>query len=171
MRWFKKKRSVRPLPGTEVESGVILCDLLSASVIKLDLEAADKEEVLEEMVDLLVRAGQVKDRAAALSALREREALGSTGIGGGVAIPHGKHESIERLVAALGMSRDGIEFDAVDGKPVNVVFVLLARADNPGPHIQALAEIAQLVQAPRFVRRMVEAENAADVLAFVRSEE
>jgi len=122
-------------------------------------------------VDLLVRAGQVKDREAALSALREREALGSTGIGGGVAIPHAKHESIERLVAALGISRDGIEFDAVDEKPVKVVFMLLARVDNPGPHIQALAEIAQLVQAPRFVQRVVEAKSAADVLAFVRSEE
>ena len=171
MRWFRKKSSVAVPPEVETEAGVSLGELLTKSVIKLDLEATDKEETLEEMVDVVVRAGIVKDRGAALTALREREALGSTGIGNAIALPHGKHETIERLVAAMGISHHGIEFDAVDGKPVSVVFLLLAQVDNPGPHIKALAEIAQIVQRPRFVERMSAAKSIAEVLAELRSEE
>lgn len=148
-----------------------LRDLLDASVVKVGLESVDKEECFEELVDVLVRAGRVPDREGALAAVRRREEQGTTGIGQGVAIPHGKHPSIPRLTAALGMSSRGIEFDSIDREPVRVVFLLLARVDDPGPHVRALAEIARLVQTPGFYRRLVEASSSEQVLEILDAEE
>jgi len=96
-----------------------LRDLIDESVVKVGLESLDKEECFEEMIDLLVRAERLADRAGALEAIRQREAQGTTGIGQGVAIPHGKHASISSLTAALGVSADGIEFDSIDGDPAH----------------------------------------------------
>jgi fructose PTS system EIIBC or EIIC component len=148
-----------------------LRDLLDESVVKVGLESADKEECMEEMVDLLVRAGRISDRAGALGAVRQREAQGTTGIGQGVAIPHGKHASIPTLTMALGTSSRGIEFDAIDGETVHAVFILLARVDDPGPHVRALAEVARLVQTPGLYRKLIEAKSAAEVLDILDGEE
>ncbi|KPJ75423.1 MAG: hypothetical protein AMK72_10170 [Planctomycetes bacterium SM23_25] len=148
-----------------------LRDLIDESVVKVGLESLDKEECFEEMIDLLVRAERLADRAGALEAIRQREAQGTTGIGQGVAIPHGKHASISSLTAALGVSADGIEFDSIDGDPAHVVFLLLAPVNDPGPHVRALAEIARLVQTPGFYRKLTEAESAAEVLDILDAEE
>ena len=148
-----------------------LRDLIDEAAVKVGLESLDKEECFEEMIDLLVRADRIPDRAGALEVIRQREAQGTTGIGQGVAIPHGKHPSISSLTAALGTSADGLEFDAVDGDPVHVVFLLLAPVNDPGPHIRALAEIARLVQTPGFYRKLTEAKTAAEVLDVLDAEE
>jgi mannitol/fructose-specific phosphotransferase system IIA component (Ntr-type) len=148
-----------------------LRDLLEESVVKVGLQSADKEACFEEMTDILVKAGKVTDRAGALAAIRAREAQGTTGIGQGVAIPHGKHASITTLTAALGISSRGIEFDSIDGARVRVVFLLLARMDDPGPHVRALAEIARLVQTPGFYRKLTEADSAKEVLDILDAEE
>jgi len=148
-----------------------LRDLLDESVVKVGLECLDKEECFEEMIDILVRAGRVSDRQGALEAVRQREGQGTTGIGQGVAIPHGKHASIPTLTAAVGLSTKGIEFDAIDGVPVRAVFLLLARTDDPGPHVRALAEIARLVQTPGFYRKLAEARSPKDVLNLLDAEE
>ncbi len=148
-----------------------LRDLIDESAVKVGLESLDKEECFEEMIDLLVRADRIPDQAGALEAIRQREAQGTTGIGQGVAIPHGKHSSISTLTAAMGTSADGLEFDAVDGDPVHVVFLLLARVDDPGPHIRALAEIARLVQTPGFYRKLTEAKTVAEALDILDAEE
>ena len=148
-----------------------LRDLLDESTVKTGLESVDKEECFEEMVDVLVRAGRIVDRAATLRAIQDREDLATTGIGEGVAVPHGKHESIPELIAALGTSRDGIEFDSVDGKPVHLVVLLLASNDNPGPHVQTLAEVSRLVRTPGFFRKAVEANTPAELLDILDSEE
>ena len=145
--------------------------LIDESAVKVGLESLDKEECFEEMIDLLVRADRIPDRAGALEAIRQREAQGTTGIGQGVAIPHGKHPSISSLTAALGTSADGLEFDAVDGDPVHVVFLLLAPVNDPGPHVRALAEIARLVQTPGFYRKLTEAKTAAEALDVLDAEE
>ncbi|NIA22079.1 MAG: PTS transporter subunit EIIA [Anaerolineaceae bacterium] len=148
-----------------------LRDILDASSVKVGLVSTDKEEAIEELVDLLVRSGKLSDRSGAIEAVMEREAQQTTGIGSGVAVPHAKHESIETLTAALGISSQGIEFDSVDDKPVHLVFLIMARVDDPGPHIQALAEIARLLQIPGFYRKLIEAESEADLLALIESEE
>jgi PTS system nitrogen regulatory IIA component len=147
-----------------------LRDLLDESVIKVGLESIDKEECFEEMVDILVRVGRVTDREGALIAIRERESHGTTGIGHGIAIPHGKVPAIESLTAALGISKEGVEFDAVDGKKAHLVFLLLARVNNPGPHVRALAEIARTVRSPEFCRKLLEGTSAKDVMSIIEAE-
>lgn len=148
-----------------------LRDLLDEPVVKVGLESRDKEECFEEMIDLLVRAGRISDRAAALEALREREAKGSTGIGQGIAIPHANDASIKAMTAAMATSPAGIEFDAIDDEPVHAVFLLLARMDDPGPHVRALAEISRLVQTPGLYRRLTEAKSPREVLDILDAEE
>ena len=148
-----------------------LADILSEDVVKVGLESREKDEAFAELVELLVRAGKVTDRAAALRAVESREVMGTTGIGRGVAIPHGKDHSITGLTAALGISRNGIEYDAMDNQPVYVVFLVLAQASNPGPHVQCLAEIARLLQLPGFYRRVLEAQTPREVIEAIRAEE
>ena len=148
-----------------------LRDLLDETTVKTGLECVDKEECFEEMVDILAQAGRISNRATALKAVHEREAQATTGIGRGVAVPHGKHESIPELVAALGTSSDGIEFDSLDGEPVHIVFLLLASVNEPGRHLRALAEITRLVGTPGFCRKVVAANTRADLLAALDSEE
>jgi mannitol/fructose-specific phosphotransferase system IIA component (Ntr-type) len=148
-----------------------LRDLLDESVVKVGLKSRDKEQCFEEMIDLLVAAGRIADRAGALAAVRQRESQGTTGIGQAVGIPHGKHASIPTLTAALGISDKGIEFESIDGEKVRLVFMLLARVDDPGPHVRALAEIARLVQTPGFFRKLTEARTPRDVLEVLDAEE
>jgi mannitol/fructose-specific phosphotransferase system IIA component (Ntr-type) len=151
--------------------GMRLRDLLDEASVKVGLESVDKEECIEELVDVLVRGGRIADRAGALKALRTRETMATTGIGKGVAVPHGKHDSIPKLVAVFGTSREGIEFDAIDGEPVHMVVLLLASSDQTGPHLRAMVEIARLVQVPGFYRKAVEARTSAELLDLIDSEE
>jgi mannitol/fructose-specific phosphotransferase system IIA component (Ntr-type) len=146
-------------------------DLLDESVVKVGLESIDKEECFEEMIDLFVRSGRITDRSGALDAILQREGQGTTGIGKGIAIPHGKHPSITGLVAALGVSQEGIEFDADDGEPAHLIFMLLAKNNDPGPHIQALAEISRLLLVPGFYRKISEAKTAQEILDIIDAEE
>lgn len=148
-----------------------LRDLLDEASVKIGLESIDKEECMEEMVDMLIRAGRISDRAGALAALQQREAQATTGIGKGIALPHGKHASIPALVAAIGTSARGIEFDSVDGDPVRMVVVLLASTQQSGPHLRTLAEIARLLELPGFYRRVISAGTPAELLALIDSEE
>ena len=148
-----------------------LSDLLDESVIKPELESEDKEEVFAELVELLVRVGRIQDRAAALQAIVAREEMATTGIGNGLAVPHGKDASISALTAALGISREGIEYEAADSGPVYVVFLVLAEVNNPGPHVQCLGEIARLLMVPGFYDRLRRATTADEALAVIRAEE
>ncbi|HUT37123.1 MAG TPA: PTS sugar transporter subunit IIA [Planctomycetota bacterium] len=148
-----------------------LIDVLDESVVKVGLEAEDKEEVFAEMIELLVRAGRVEDRDRALRAIVAREEMATTGIGSGVAVPHGKEPSVKSLIAALGISRTGIEYDATDGEPVYLVFLVLAEANNPGPHVQCLGEIARLLQVPGLNERLRGVKTAREALDLIRAEE
>jgi len=148
-----------------------LSQLLDEGTIKTNLESEEKEEVFEELVNLLVQAGKIKDRRRAVEALIERERLGTTGIGEGIGIPHAKDTSIEHLTAALGISRKGIEFDATDGKPVHIVFLVLAEANNPGPHIALLAEIARLFQTEGFYKELLSASTPQEALDVIKAHE
>jgi len=148
-----------------------LIDVLDESVVKVELEAEDKEEVFAEMIELLVRAGRLEDRDRALRAILAREEMATTGIGSGVAVPHGKEPSMKTLIAALGISKQGIEYDATDGEPVYLVFLVLAEANNPGPHVQCLGEIARLLQVPGLNDRLRAAKTAKEALDLIRAEE
>ena len=141
-----------------------LSELLTEDVIKVGLEAEDKEEAFEELIELLVRAGRITDREAALRALHAREHLQSTGIGRGLAIPHGKDASVKKLSGCLGISQNGLEYESLDGEVVRVVFLLLAEKNNPGPHIEALSQVAKLFMQKGFMEKLLKARNAKEVL-------
>lgn len=145
-----------------------LAELIGKDTVKVPLEGLDKEEAIAELVELLVRAGKVKDREGIIEALYEREGKGSTGIGGGVAIPHAKHPDLTGVVLAVGVSRDGIEFDAADGELVYLVFLVLAEVHNPGPNVEVLADIGNLMQVPGVYGEMVSARDAEALIQAIR---
>lgn len=148
-----------------------LIDLLDETVVKVGLEAEDKEEAFAELIELLVRAGRLPDRDRALQAILTREAMATTGIGTGVAVPHGREASVKTLTAALGISKKGIDYDATDGEPVFLIFLVLAEANNPGPHVQCLGEIARLLQVPGFNERLRGARTPREALDIIGAEE
>ena len=148
-----------------------ISDLLTTSLIKVGIESDEKEELFEEMVQLFVGSNLIQDRDAALQALFEREAKMSTGIAKWLALPHGKLEEAHGLLMAIGTSKRGIEYDSLDGEPVYVVLVVFAEIGNPGPHIEALAEISRLFSIPGFIDKIREAETPEEILTLIRGEE
>ena len=148
-----------------------LRDMLDESSVKVGLESLDKDECIEEMIEGLVRAGRVADRDKVREAVLRRESEGSTGIGSGVAVPHGKCEGLPGTVLAVGVSREGIEFDAVDDKPVHVVFLIAASAAEPGRHLQMLAEVVRLIRVPGLCDQLAAAETPKAVLDLLDAEE
>ena len=148
---------------------MILLSLLDESTIKTDLESEDKEELFEELVTLLVKARKREDRSKILECLWDREKKGSTGIGKGVAIPHGKTGAVEQIAAVLGISKEGIEYESLDGEPVHIVFLMVAKEGITGPHLEALSDIAALVETPGFCRKMREVADSREALDLIKS--
>lgn len=148
-----------------------LSELLREESVSVNLKAATKEAVIEELVDLLVKAEDVKDRDMVIKAVHDREELMSTGIGQGIGIPHAKTEAVERLVAVFGKSERGVDFNALDNKPVHIFFLLLSPEDQSGPHVKVLARISRLLKHSYFRQALMEAKTAKEVLDIIREEE
>ncbi|HUW56312.1 MAG TPA: PTS sugar transporter subunit IIA [Planctomycetota bacterium] len=147
-----------------------LLDLVVAGAMTAELTAVEKEDVIAELVDGLVAAGQLSKRVAksVTKAILDREALGSTGIGGGIAVPHAKHPSVKNIVGNLGRSRKGVNFAAIDGEPVYLVFLLVSPPDQPGPHLKALERISVVLRDEnfsRFLRRAKDRDELVSLLA------
>jgi len=132
-----------------------------------NLSSNTKTDVLVELINVLIKNGLTIDRAKAIDVLQQREKLGSTGIGDGVAIPHGKVSDIHELVVAFGRSREGIEFDAIDGKPVYLFFLLLAPENSTGQHLKALAKISKMLKTPNFRKKLIEAKTTNDLFKVI----
>ncbi|MFH1395617.1 MAG: PTS sugar transporter subunit IIA [Candidatus Omnitrophota bacterium] len=150
-----------------------IMDLLSKDAIAINLESQEKSKVLSELVDLLVVSGDVKKvgKNEILKRLQEREMLGSTGIGKGVAIPHAKCPKIKKMIAAFGVSKTGLDFKSLDGEPTHIFFLLIAPGETPGPHLKALAKISRLLD-DKFIRdRLLAVKNPQDVLKIIKEEE
>ncbi len=141
-----------------------LIDLIRKEHIAVPMRASTKAAVLEELVDTLITAGSLSDRDGVLSALRQREALCSTGLENGIAIPHAKTDAVDSLVLALGISPGGIDYEALDGKPSTIFFCILAPPNQAGAHIEALSEIARATKSAAFLRLLLAAENADEVI-------
>ena len=148
-----------------------LSDLLTEDVIRIPLENTEKEKIIEEMIDLLVAAGKVQDRDKILKAVLDRERVMSTGVGDGVAIPHGKAEGVKELAASFGRTRTDVDFDALDDKPVRLVFMLVGPPDVTGPHLKALSRISRLMHKKNFRERLLNAESPKEVLETISREE
>jgi fructose-specific phosphotransferase system IIA component len=127
-------------------------DFLSKKAILTDIKSAKKEDVIKELVELLIESGEVEKRSRnkLVEALMARESLGSTAIGQGVAIPHAKCDCVNKLVAAFGLSKKGVDFDSLDGEPAYIFFLLVAPQDSAGPHLKALARISRLLKDKYF---------------------
>ena len=141
---------------------------LTKDTICLDLKGRSKTEIIEEMVDLLAAAGRIKNRKSALKAVLEREKKMSTGMQNGIAIPHGKTDSVDSFAAALALHKDGVDFDALDGQPAHIFVMTISPAKRTGPHIQFLAEISRLLHDDAIRTRVLNAESSDDILNILR---
>src|SRR5512137_2528779 len=136
-----------------------ILDILDKRMIIPQLASTTKEGVLRELVHVLVQQEKQVDEEQMMEILFERESLGSTGIGEGVAIPHGKSKDVKKLLASFGRSLPGVDFQSMDGKPAHLLFLLVAPEDSAGIHLKALARISRLMKDPRFRKRVMEAKT------------
>jgi len=148
-----------------------LLEILSPSSIKIALESETREEVFEEMLHILTGTGKITDRDRVLEDLYRRERQMSTGIERGIAIPHCKTAGVTELVAALGVSKQGINYESLDGNPIHLVIMMIATLDNPGKHIAALGEIARLMKIHGFYEKIINATSSDEVVECIKKEE
>jgi len=138
-------------------------DMFDKDYIIEELKATSKRAVLAELSEIFSRDQKGLAPGAMVDVLLEREKLGSTGIGDGIAIPHGKLKGLDRLVISFGRSRQGIDFDAIDGKPVHIFFLLMAPESSTGQHLKALAKISRMLKDPEFRNGLLEAKSAEEI--------
>lgn len=150
-----------------------IMDFLAKKAICADLVSTKKEDVIRELVDLLIDAGELEKscRTKVIDGLMERESLGSTAIGQGIAIPHAKTDCVKKLVGAFALSKKGVDFDSLDGEPVYIFFFLLAAQDSAGPHLKALARISRLFKDKYFRESLRNCENEKDVMKVISQED
>ena len=146
-------------------------DYLPEEVIEADLKSDTKVGVLKELVELLANNHQIKDTNKALEVLLEREKLGSTGIGDGVAIPHAKFNDIKTLVAAFGRSREGVNFESLDNKPAHLFFLFLAPENSATLHLKILARISRLLKKTAFREALMQAKGRKEIFQAIADEE
>lgn len=147
-----------------------IMDFLSKDAILTDIKATKKEEAIKELVEGLVAVGEVdkNNRTKLISALMERESLGSTAIGQGIAIPHAKSDCVTKLTGAFGLSKKGVDFDSLDGEKVYIFFLLVAPIDSAGPHLKALARISRLLKDKYFrdnLRLCVDSQSVIKIIS------
>ncbi len=140
-------------------------DFVCTEAVQSQLVADDKESVIRELVGALVKAGKIQqdDSEDIVKAILKREELGSTGIGRGVAVPHTKHPSVERLVGTVGISPDGVDFDSLDGEKVQLLFLLVSPPDRPGDHLRALENISRQLRDDMFCKFLKQSKSSEDI--------
>ena len=149
----------------------LLTDILTPVRVQVPLLATTKEEVLRELVQAIVASGCASEGEEVLRVVQNREQVLSTGIGHGVALPHGKTDACPELVIAAGVTREPVEFDALDGEPVRIVFLLVGPESTAGAHIKALSRISRLVRQPELRMGLLDADDADSFLEVLREAE
>ncbi len=150
---------------------MLLTQILESACVKVPLEGKDKESAITELVELLDENKLLGDKDEVLQAVLDREKTRSTGIGAGIAIPHGKCKGVKDLVMALGVSREGIDFQSIDSKPVYIIVLLVSPIDKTGPHIQALARISRLMLDEEFKNKLQNADDAEELYKLINEKE
>jgi len=150
-----------------------IMEFLSKKAILTDIKSTKKEEVIKELVDALVAAGEIEKRCRnrLIDALMTRESLGSTAIGQGIAIPHAKSDCVDKLIAAFGLSKKGVDFDSLDGEPAYIFFLLVAPQDSAGPHLKALARISRLLKDKYFRDSLRACTDDKSILKIIAGED
>lgn len=141
-------------------------DFVSREAIRADLTAEDKEGVIREMVHALLAASKIAESEyeSIVKSVMKREELGSTGIGRGVAVPHTKHASIDRLVGTVAVSSEGVDFSSLDGEKVHLFFMLISPPDRPSDHLRALENVSRQLRDETFCRFLKQAKTPQDIL-------
>jgi fructose-specific phosphotransferase system IIA component len=148
-----------------------LLDLITPACIRAPLHADDKKGVIHELVDLLVEAGKVADGTSLKEAVWTREQTRTTGIGHGLAIPHGKCAGLSGLAMAIGKPAEPMDFEAIDGKPVRLIVLLASPPDRTSDHIQALARVSRLMTSEAFRGKVYDAEGPEAIYELIEAQE
>ena len=148
-----------------------LTDILTVDRVKIPLSNTDKEKIIEEMVELIHESVKLENRSEVLKAVLDREAVMSTGVGDEVAIPHGKSEGLKDIIAALGVTKEPIDFNSLDDKPVRLVWLLIGPQDKTGPHLKALSRISRLMHKQEFRDRLIQTLGPKQAIDVIHSEE
>jgi PTS system nitrogen regulatory IIA component len=150
-----------------------LVDFLNRKAATVSLQSKDKQGVIRELVDLLIRTGEVrpKEKDSLVKIILDREVLGSTGIGQGIGIPHGKSSAVKKVVGAVGISKEGVNFNSLDGEAAYIFFLLLAPQDSAGPHLKALARISRLLKDKYFRDILKNVKNEKELINTIIKED
>jgi PTS system nitrogen regulatory IIA component len=138
--------------------------VITTDTIDLHLKGSNKKEIINELLDILVRTEKIHDREAALSAVMDREEKMSTGMKHGIAIPHGKCSAIEDLVACIGISEKPVDFDSLDHEPCRIFIMTLSPVEKTGPHLQFLAEVSLLFKSAEKRDEILKAKSPEEIL-------
>jgi PTS system nitrogen regulatory IIA component len=138
--------------------------VLTTDTVNLHLKGTTKEAIIDEMLDILVQAGKVKDKAVARACVLDRERKMSTGMKHSIAIPHGKTDSVDDLVACMGISENPVDFDSLDQEPCRIFIMTLSPVDKTGPHLQFLAEVSLLFKSAEKRQEILKSTDKAEVI-------
>ena len=150
---------------------MILTQILQENCIKVPLDSSEKMSAITELVELLDANELLSDKQLILDAVITREKTRSTGIGSGIAIPHGKCKAVTELIMAVGIAAEPIDFESIDGKPVKIIMLLVSPADQTGPHIQALAKISRLMLNEDFRQELENTKTSQETYELIRNKE
>ena len=148
-----------------------LAEILSPEMVVPELHSKSKSQVLAELAAALCKQNREIPVDRLIGVLSERERLGSTAIGDGIAIPHGKLRGINRIIGVFGRSTEGVDFESLDGNPTQLFFLLLAPEDSSSLHLKALARVSRLLKDPSFRERLLKAAGAAELYALLKQED
>ena len=144
---------------------------LKCACISLSLKSATKQGIIEEIIDMMVQAGKLNDKEAAVACVLERERRMSTGMQFGVAIPHGKTSAVDTLITAVALKKEGVDFGSLDGEPSTIFVMTVSPVNRTGPHIRFLAEISKLLNYDSVRERLLDAETAEDIIEILTEDE
>lgn len=147
-----------------------ILDVLPKEAISPDLTSRDKKGIIEELVSAVTRIASV-NREDLVRVLMDRERLGSTGIGGGIGIPHGKLKGLESLILSFGLSRKGVDFESMDGRPTHIFFLLITPENSTGLHLKLLARISKLLKNDLFKAKLLNAADRDEIFDAIREED
>lgn len=148
-----------------------ISDLLRGDLIDLDLSASDTESCIRELVDILERSNLIKSQEEVYQKLIEREKVMSTGIGMGVAIPHARCLSLSRTIVTVALSVKGVEFKAIDGKPVKVIFLIVGPPEAASLHVKLLAQIARMIKSKNFIGDLLQSKTQNEIIDIIQRKE
>jgi fructose-specific phosphotransferase system IIA component len=148
-----------------------ISQILNEDFIILNIKGEDKDEVLAELVEVLDQNGKIKDKEHFLQAVLEREKLGTTGIGKGIAIPHAKTKSVKEIAIVFARSKEGIDFDSLDDKSVNLIFLLAAPLNIGGVYLKTLAGLSRILRSDEYREKLINFKTKKEILDFIKEVE